>query len=213
MSDTLFTRDNLDSCLKELAKEFRKINGSRIPAEIILIGGASVLINYGFREMTYDMDAIIRASSSMKDAINHVGDRLGHPNAWLNTDYMKLMAGRQYKNDLSDVVGILLEQQNNGKKIHLDDIKRVADELYGGYDKIPESSRIFIEATYQNLDLEELYKKIREDERQNKDILLEFQDHYPEVLNGDNLADILKAAKARKNATLPPLDAYADHNV
>ena len=28
MSDTLFTRDNLDSCLKELAKEFRKINGS-----------------------------------------------------------------------------------------------------------------------------------------------------------------------------------------
>ena len=249
MSDTLFTRDNLDSCLKELAKEFRKINGSRIPAEIILIGGASVLINYGFREMTYDMDAIIQASSSMKDAINHVGDRLGLPNGWLNTDFMKtssytpkliqyskyyktfsnvlrvrtvsaeylivmkLMAGRQYKNDLSDVVGILLEQQNNGKKIHLDDIKRVADDLYGGYDKIPESSRIFIEATYQNLDLEELYKKIREDERQNKDILLEFQDHYPEVLNGDNLVDILKAAKARKNATLPPLDAYADHNV
>ena len=54
MSDTLFTRDNLDSCLKELAKEIRKINGSRIPAEIILIGGASVLINYGFREMTYE---------------------------------------------------------------------------------------------------------------------------------------------------------------
>ena len=76
MSDTLFTRDNLDSCLKELAKEFRKINGSRIPAEIILIGGASVLINYGFREMTYDMDAIIQASSSMKDG-------------WLNTDFMK----------------------------------------------------------------------------------------------------------------------------
>ena len=89
MSDTLFTRDNLDSCLKELAKEFRKINGSRIPAEIILIGGASVLINYGFREMTYDMDAIIQASSSMKDAINHVGDRLGLPNGWLNTDFMK----------------------------------------------------------------------------------------------------------------------------
>ena len=89
MSDTLFTLDNLDSCLKELAKEFRKINGSRIPAEIILIGGASVLINYGFREMTYDMDAIIQASSSMKDVINHVGDRLGLPNGWLNTDFMK----------------------------------------------------------------------------------------------------------------------------
>ena len=62
MSDTLFTLDNLDSCLKELAKEFRKINGSRIPAEIILIGGASVLINYGFREMTY-MVVMIRFQS------------------------------------------------------------------------------------------------------------------------------------------------------
>ena len=73
MSDIPFTKDNLDGYLKELSKEFRKMNGSKIPAEIILIGGASVLINYGFREMTYDMDAIIQALSSMKDAINHVG--------------------------------------------------------------------------------------------------------------------------------------------
>ena len=56
-----FTKENLDNCLKELAKEFRKMNGNRVPAEIILIGGASILINYGFREMTYDMDAIIHS--------------------------------------------------------------------------------------------------------------------------------------------------------
>ena len=37
-------------------------------AEIILIGGASILINYGFREMTYDMDAIIKSSGAMRDA-------------------------------------------------------------------------------------------------------------------------------------------------
>ena len=61
MSDIPFTRDNLDGYLKELSKEFRKINGNRLPAEIILIGGASILLNYGFREMTYDMDAIIQA--------------------------------------------------------------------------------------------------------------------------------------------------------
>lgn len=34
--------------LKELAKEFRKLNGKTMPAEIILIGGAAVLANYGF---------------------------------------------------------------------------------------------------------------------------------------------------------------------
>ena len=41
-------------------------NGSRMPAEIILIGGASILINYGFREMTYDMDAIIIPANRRK---------------------------------------------------------------------------------------------------------------------------------------------------
>lgn len=234
MSEVSFTKKNLDGYLKELSKEFRKMNGTRMPAEIILIGGAAVLINYGFREMTYDMDAIIQASSSMKDAINRVGDRMGLPRGWLNTDFMKttsytpkliqhsryyktfsnvlrirtvsaeylvamkLMAGRQYKNDLSDVVGILLEQQNAEKEISLDSIKRAAEELYDGYENLPETSRTFIEAVYQNPDLSALYDKIREDEKQNKDILLEFQDDYPDVLNGDNLADILKAAKAKK---------------
>lgn len=87
-ADKPFTRENLDSYLMELAKEFRKKNGSRMPAEIILMGGASILINYGFREMTYDMDAIIKSSGAMRDAINTVGDRLGFPIGWLNTDFV-----------------------------------------------------------------------------------------------------------------------------
>lgn len=234
MPEVFFTKENLDSYLKELAKEFRKINGNKMPAEIILIGGASVLINYGFREMTYDMDAIIQASSSMKDAINSVGDRMGLPNGWLNADFMKttsytpkliqyskyyktfsnvlrirtvsaeylvvmkLMAGRQYKNDLSDVVGILLEQEKSQQQICLEDIKKAAEKLYGGYDKLSEEFRTFIETVYQNPDLTQLYAKVREDEKTNKDILIEFEDNYPDVLNGDNLTDILKAARAKK---------------
>ena len=83
-----FTKENLDIYLKELAKEFRKRNGNRMPAEIILIGGASILINYGFREMTYDIDAIIKSSGAIKDAINTIGDRLGLPIGWLNTNFV-----------------------------------------------------------------------------------------------------------------------------
>ena len=49
-TDKPFTKENLDSYLKELAKEFRKKNGTRMPTEIILIGGASILINYGFSD-------------------------------------------------------------------------------------------------------------------------------------------------------------------
>ena len=66
--DKAFTKENLDYYLKELAKEFRKRNGAKLSAEIVLIGGAAVLANYGFREMTYDIDAIITASSVMKEA-------------------------------------------------------------------------------------------------------------------------------------------------
>ena len=88
-NETAFNKENLDLYLKELAKTFRKLNGKSVPAEIILIGGASILINYGFRDMTYDMDAIIISSTAMKQAINQVGDNLGLPNGWLNTDFMR----------------------------------------------------------------------------------------------------------------------------
>lgn len=233
-ADKPFTKENLDSCLKELAKEFRKKNGTRMPAEIILIGGASILINYGFREMTYNIDAIIKSSGAMKEAINTVGDRLGLPVGWLNTDFvnmnsytprlagyskyyktfanilqirtvsaeylvaMKLMSGRQYKNDLSDIVGVLIEQEAQNEPLNFEKIQKAVIDLYDSYDKIPEDSRTFIEAVYKKEDLHVFYEQCRELEQENKDVLVGFQENYPGVLNGDNLADILKAARAKK---------------
>ena len=40
-----FTKENLNTYLKELGKEYKKINGKSMPAEIILIGGAAILAN------------------------------------------------------------------------------------------------------------------------------------------------------------------------
>ena len=54
--DKPFTKENLDSYLKELAKEFRKKNGTRMLAEIILIGGASIPI----RQNWWNIQSIIR---------------------------------------------------------------------------------------------------------------------------------------------------------
>ncbi len=51
-----------------------------LSTEIVPVCGATVLANYGFRDMTYDVGAVIRASSSMKDAINRFGDEMGLPN-------------------------------------------------------------------------------------------------------------------------------------
>lgn len=88
-SSNYFTKENLNTYLKELGKEYKKINGKNMPAEIILIGGAAILANYGFREMTTDVDAIIHAVSSMKEAVNKVSDKYNLPNGWLNADFMK----------------------------------------------------------------------------------------------------------------------------
>lgn len=84
---TEFNKDNLDAYLLKLAKEYKRLSKSKVHAEIIWIGGASIIINYGFRDMTNDIDALIHASSDMKQAINNVGDELGLNNGWLNEDF------------------------------------------------------------------------------------------------------------------------------
>jgi len=233
-SNSPFTRENLDFYLKELAKEFRKLGGKNMPAEIILIGGASILANYGFREMTYDMDAIISASSVFKDAINRVGDRYGLPNGWLNTDFirtksytpkliefsvyyktfsgvltvrtvaaeylivMKLMSGRRYKNDLSDVVGILSEHSITGKLLTYEKIDKAVCNLYGSWDGISSESREFIVSVMKQPDYTALYERYRESESHSKNILLEFQREYPNYVNEDNINTILEKAKRKK---------------
>ena len=84
-----FTKEDLDFIFNELAKEFKKITHRKSEAEILLVGGASVLINYDFRSMTTDFDAYIHAPSAIKDAMNQIRDRLNLPDGWLNDDFIK----------------------------------------------------------------------------------------------------------------------------
>ena len=44
-SDFIFTKENLDICLREQGNELRKLNGTAMKAELTLIGGASILVN------------------------------------------------------------------------------------------------------------------------------------------------------------------------
>ncbi len=232
--DGIFTKENLDAYLKELSKEYRRINGNKVSIEIILIGGASILANYTFRGMTYDIDAIIEASSSFKEAVNHVGDKFNLPNGWLNADFvktdsyspklilfskyyktfsnilnvrvvsseylvaMKLMSGRQYKCDLSDVVGVIIEQKQKGEPISFDDIKRAAKELYGGFEKIPDISKKFIEKVYETDDLESLYNNVRQSEKENRSLLIEFEKNYKNVLKEDNVNEVIQTLRNKK---------------
>jgi hypothetical protein len=228
------TKENLDAYLKELAKEFRKLNGTKTPAEIILIGGAAVIANYGFRELTNDIDAMIFASSAMKEAINIVGDRHGLPNGWLNADFkrtksfsekllavskdymtfsnileirtiaaeyliaMKLMSGREHKYDLSDIVGILLEHDNAEKPISKEDIGRAVRELYGGWKDVPKSSVEYLETVFADANYAETYLGAKEREKENREVLLEFDKKYPSELTGNKIEDIIRRARQNK---------------
>jgi hypothetical protein len=233
-TDMPFTKENLDACLKELGKEFRKRNGTAMTAEIILIGGASILANYGFRDVTYDVDAVIIASSAMKEAVNRVSDKMGLPNGWLNMDFkrtasyseklaqvsvyyrtfsniltirtitaeyliaMKLMSGRRYKNDLSDIAGILWEHDKAGKPITREAVDRAITVLYGGWEAIPPVSKELIQTAFESGEYEKLYHNSRESERQSKEILVDFDKAYPGELKGENVDTIIEKAKQKR---------------
>ena len=228
------TKENLDSYLKAVAKQFRKLNGKTMPAEITLIGGASILVNYGFRDSTYDVDALIQASSSMKDAINYVTDTMGLPNGWLNEDFkntksytprlvnyskyyrtfsnvvtvrtitgeylvaMKLMAYRQYKHDISDIVGVLREQQKAGDPLSYERIEKAVTDLYDRWENLPADAQTMIRSILDNEDLDALFEAYANEEAAAKDALLIFEDQYPDVLKEDNLTDILNHLMVRE---------------
>lgn len=232
-----FTKDNIDLYLKELAKEYRRQAGRGLHAELILIGGAAVLINYGFRSMTTDIDALIQASSAMRDAIHIVGDRFKLPSAWLNADFkstasytvkliefsvyyrtysnvlsvrtiaaeyliaMKLRSGRQYKSDLSDVLGVLAEHEKRGIPITMARIRKAVTDLYGDWDSLPEPSRAFIENVMGDGRFEQLYDQLVKAEQEIKELLIQFEKEYPGTTKADNVDFIAENVQKKEDKT------------
>ena len=230
------TRDKLNEYLKDLAKEFRKLNGTKTNAEIILTGGAAILAGYKFRELTYDVDAIIIASSAMKDAINHVGDKHSLPHGWLNADFkrtdsysdklqeisvyyktfsniltirvvtaeyllaMKLKSGRQYKNDLSDIVGVLWEHHIKGQPLPREAVENAFVKLYGVDADLPETSQKLLDAVYANEDYQPLFRRIHESELESKELLLEYERDNPGTLKHDNFDGVIEKMKRKSTA-------------
>ena len=201
-----FTKESVDNYLNILAKEYKRRNRKADRVELILVGGASVLVNYGFRDMTTDIDAIILADSVMKEAIYAVAEKEGLPDGWLNADFkrsdsfsekliaksdyyktfanvlevrtvkdeyliaMKLVAGRNYKRDLSDIAGVLISSRKQGKNISYEKIDTAVKDLYGNWDKVKPLTAQLLEKLLKNDDIESLYREIQLEENRNKEI-------------------------------------------
>ena len=228
MSYSEFNKDNIEFYLNELAKEYKKLNRKGPEAEVVLVGGAAMLLSYNFRDITTDIDGIIVASSSFKDAVNIVGDRYNLPNGWLNSDFtktrsyspklrehskyyktfygcvlvriieaeyivaMKLVSARIYKKDLSDIVGVLSEQDKIGKILTKDKIVDAVIALYGDWNVVSEDAKTVLESALKSNNLSELYESLRKEERENRDALSIAEDNYKRDIKENNVDEFIK---------------------
>lgn len=225
--DFVINKFNIDSLLKDFAREYKKrIKNQHL--DVIIVGGASVLINYDFRNTTTDIDAFTNLSSVFKESIYAVADKHNLPNDWLNNDFkntssytpkliehakfyktysnhvhfytidseyliaMKLKSGRVYKNDLSDILGILIEHYNINDRIEIEDIKKAYNELYGDWDSLDEKRTLFIENIMKNENYLNYFDNFRDFEKSNKAYIINIEDS---IANKNDFQGVLKELK------------------
>lgn len=110
---------------------------------------------------------------------------------------MKMRSGRIYKHDLSDIIGILIEENEKRESpINITEIRDACEKLYGetGYDTMPAASRKLIENTV-NLNIQELrhlYRQQTETEAENCSLLVQFEAENPGTLSSENLTEIVE---------------------
>ena len=188
------TREDLNRFLYLLAKEYRKLHKH---TEIILVGGAAIILGHQFRDTTTDIDAIIQDRSNIKAIVAKLSDRYELGNDWLNDDFkytstysnaliehskfyrtfcscidvrlvqgsyliaMKLRALREYKHDISDIIGIIIECNT----IDITSIEEAYVTLYN--DALNQKELDLLHNIYISDDLDSLYMYVTEKEHEN----------------------------------------------
>lgn len=95
-----FNREDINYYFHLLSKEIKKEFGRSIRLELIIVGGASILLNYNFRNSTTDVDAYISTGSSIKDAVCRVADKCNISRNWINSDFVKTSS---YSDKLTEI--------------------------------------------------------------------------------------------------------------
>ena len=84
------TKEDLEKYFLELAKAYKRAaKKNALKLEIVLIGGAAILLNYRFRISTTDVDGLFLMPDVFKDAIKIVAEKFNLNPQWLNTDFVK----------------------------------------------------------------------------------------------------------------------------
>ena len=111
---------------------------------------------------------------------------------------MKLMSGRRYKKDLSDIIGILSEQKRMGKSLSYQQIDCAVRNLYGGWDNISEYAIQVLKAALDSENLKELFMEQEREEVLSKQAVLQVQKYEGEKVKESNVDEIIQKALSRK---------------
>jgi hypothetical protein len=76
-----FSKEELEKMLSLLNGQLQK-NG--VTGEICIVGGAAMILAFGSRESTRDIDALVMAPASVRTAAAQVAEVNGLPTNWLN---------------------------------------------------------------------------------------------------------------------------------
>ncbi len=201
-------KDRLDLYFKELGKLLKKrMKGNVLPCELIVVGGASIILNYGFRQSTIDVDCADANGILMNEIVNEVAEKYNLPTTWINTDFvntksysdkliqfstlyksygngallirtvkdeylvaMKVVSARKYKNDYSDIFGIIDECREKGKPLDMSLIEKAIVELYGSLDAADKTALSMVKKIIDS-DTSLSYLKINNSEKANAEII------------------------------------------
>ena len=197
-------KEQLELCLNDLGKCLHKmLKGKSIRCEIIVVGGASIILNYGFRLSTGDVDCVDEYQILMNDAVNQIANKYGLSPDWINTSFkntssysdklarystfykeygygalsvrtikdeyllaMKIVSARKYKNDYSDIYGVIQECRKKGKVITVDILESAIIDLYDSLESANDQALSFAKSIILNPD-DAKYESIRESEKEN----------------------------------------------
>jgi len=76
-----YSREELEKMLSLLNEQLRK-NG--VTGEVCIVGGAAMILAFGSRESTRDIDALVMAPAGVRTAVAQLAEAHGLPQNWLN---------------------------------------------------------------------------------------------------------------------------------
>lgn len=215
---------DLDLYFSDLGKLLKKkIRNKNLSVEIIVVGGASILLNYNFRDTTVDIDCIDVHDALMNEVVNEVANKYDLPTNWINTDFknsssysqklvnyssfyktyygvlnirtvkgeyliaMKIVSARKYKNDYSDIYGIIKWYKDNNIDLTMDQIDKSIDELYSSHDRVDKDAYKFTKHLVENINSVPI-ETIKKSEEENLKIIKNKKN----IDQIDNIDEILK---------------------